>query len=387
MTLASIAEDSGIRVITQAELLANASDVEGDALTATGLVVTSGNGTLIDNGDGTFNYTPAANDDSDVSFSYVVTDGTDNVAGDATLDITPVNNAPVIGGFNETRLADLTPSLEGPNASFTDNAGHNDAQITINGQDFFHGIGLHPVGPGSFLEYDLNGATEFSAVIGLNDTLFQSGEVVFRALVDGIEVFNSTDLVGGNVTTDTPARPISFDTTGGTTLRLEVDTAGSQGADHAVWANAVLTGPTQLTTISVAESAVNDTLIGTYSGSDVDGDTLTYSLLNNAEGRFEIDADTGEIRVADASLLDFETETSHSIIVEIDDQTTTVTHTLQIELSNVNESPTGTDNTVSVIEDGARSFSPADFGFSDPEGDDATFNSSRDAAIRWHPTT
>ena len=38
-TLVAIAEDSGPRVITQAELLANATDVDGPGLTATGLTI------------------------------------------------------------------------------------------------------------------------------------------------------------------------------------------------------------------------------------------------------------------------------------------------------------------------------------------------------------
>ncbi|MBI3915864.1 MAG: cadherin-like domain-containing protein, partial [Betaproteobacteria bacterium] len=44
MTLAAIAEDSGVRVITQAELLANASDVDNTnaELSATGLTIASG---------------------------------------------------------------------------------------------------------------------------------------------------------------------------------------------------------------------------------------------------------------------------------------------------------------------------------------------------------
>ena len=89
VTLTPIVEDSGIRVITQAELLANASDVEGDPLMATNLEIASGNGTLDDNGDGTWNYTPAADDDSDVSFTYTITDGALSAAGNASLDITP----------------------------------------------------------------------------------------------------------------------------------------------------------------------------------------------------------------------------------------------------------------------------------------------------------
>ena len=80
-------------MITQADLLANATDIEGDALTATDLAITTGNGILTDNMDGTWSYTPALNDDTDVSFDYNVTDNTNIVAGIASLDITPVNDA------------------------------------------------------------------------------------------------------------------------------------------------------------------------------------------------------------------------------------------------------------------------------------------------------
>ena len=94
VALTVIAEDSGVRLITQTELLANANDPEGGALTATGLTIDTVNGAITDNGDGTWNYTPAADDDTDVSFNYTITDGTVDVAGIATLDITPVNDAP-----------------------------------------------------------------------------------------------------------------------------------------------------------------------------------------------------------------------------------------------------------------------------------------------------
>ncbi len=56
--MAAIAEDSGPRLITQAELLANATDVDGPALTAINLAIASGNGTLVDNGNGTWTYHP-----------------------------------------------------------------------------------------------------------------------------------------------------------------------------------------------------------------------------------------------------------------------------------------------------------------------------------------
>ena len=102
VTLTAISEDSGGRLITQAELLANATDVDGPGFTATNLSISAGSGTLVDNGDGTWNYTPAANDDTSVSFTYTVTDGSLTAAGSATLDITPVNDAPVTNDDSAT---------------------------------------------------------------------------------------------------------------------------------------------------------------------------------------------------------------------------------------------------------------------------------------------
>lgn len=80
--------------LTAAQLLANASDADGDALTIANLTASSG--TLTDNGDGTWSFTPAADDDTEVTFSYEVSDGIDSVATSATLDLTPANAAPEI---------------------------------------------------------------------------------------------------------------------------------------------------------------------------------------------------------------------------------------------------------------------------------------------------
>ncbi len=120
--LAPISEDSGPRIITQAELLSNASDVDGPALTAINLSITSGTGTLTDNGDGTWTYTPASNDDTSVTFSYVVTDGSLTTSGSAALDITPVNDAPTAGDISFATDEDNVYSGTLPAASDIDSA-------------------------------------------------------------------------------------------------------------------------------------------------------------------------------------------------------------------------------------------------------------------------
>jgi Ca2+-binding RTX toxin-like protein len=122
VTLAPIAEGSGAHLITQAQLLGNASDVDGPSLTATNLAIATGAGTLVDSHNGTWSYTPAANDGTSVSFAYQVTDGVATpVADSANLDITqphwmattdlgvhPAGSLPsAIGDFNGDGTSDI----------------------------------------------------------------------------------------------------------------------------------------------------------------------------------------------------------------------------------------------------------------------------------------
>src|SRR5437667_11290476 len=72
--LVEIAAASGIHTLSLHDALPISSDVENNALTASNLQIASGAGLLVDNGNGTWSYTPALNDDTSVSFSYTITD-------------------------------------------------------------------------------------------------------------------------------------------------------------------------------------------------------------------------------------------------------------------------------------------------------------------------
>ncbi len=86
------------------------------------------------------------------------------------------------------------------------------------------------------------------------------------------------------------------------------------------------------------ENSADGTLVGRVDGSDVERDTLTYSLTDDAGGRFAIDASSGRITVADSSLLDFESQVSHTVTVEVDDGNGGVsTRNFTINLADVNE--------------------------------------------------
>ena len=93
---------------------------------------------------------------------------------------------------------------------------------------------------------------------------------------------------------------------------------------------------------TVNENAANGTVIGTIISSDVDaGDTRTFSLTNNAGGRFAINPTNGLITVANGGLLDFEANSSHAITVQVlDGGGLTYQENFTIELLNLNDAPT-----------------------------------------------
>ncbi len=71
---------------------------------------------------------------------------------------------------------------------------------------------------------------------------------------------------------------------------------------------------------NINENSIDGTSVGTVFSVDADlDDTFTYSLPDSAAGRFAINSSTGEVTVADASSLDYETATSHNITVEVTD--------------------------------------------------------------------
>ncbi|MFA0213405.1 tandem-95 repeat protein, partial [Vibrio artabrorum] len=86
-------EDGSIR-LSQEQLLSQASDVEGDDLTASGLTV-DGDATVVANDDGSFTITPDENFNGDIDISFDISDGTNTVQASADLTVNPVNDLPV----------------------------------------------------------------------------------------------------------------------------------------------------------------------------------------------------------------------------------------------------------------------------------------------------
>jgi outer membrane biosynthesis protein TonB len=110
--------------------------------------------------------------------------------------------------------------------------------------------------------------------------------------------------------------------------------------------NTAPTVPDQV--LSIDENSALGALVGTVIATDPDlADPLTYTIISgNSAGAFSIDAATGQIRVANPTLLDFETTPTYTLQVQVSDSGTpslSDTANVTIQLNDVFESVTPPD--------------------------------------------
>lgn len=238
---------------------------------------------------------------------------------------------------------------------------------------------------------DVNEAPEGSALS--NATIAESagiGDVIGTVQVNDPDAGDShsfalTDDAGGRVAIDaatgvlTLAALVDHETDGALTVTVTgTDTGGlSRSWTHTIAVTDVNDTPHALdVTIpaTVAEDAVVGTAVGVAAGQDADdGDSLTYSLADDASGLFAIDAATGNITVAGA--LDYEATTSYDLTVRATDTAGTfIDRTATVSLSNVNEAPVTGADTLSTSEETDISIPPSLLlgNDSDPDGDALT---------------
>ena len=107
---------------------------------------------------------------------------------------------------------------------------------------------------------------------------------------------------------------------------------------------------TPVLTLEVNENVTNGTVVGTVLGTDPEGDSLIYTLTDDASGRFTIDSNTGVITVADGSLLNYEANTSHNITVRINDGILTYDEVYTIDVNNLAEGIIVVDTTNDTLD-------------------------------------
>jgi len=109
---------------------------------------------------------------------------------------------------------------------------------------------------------------------------------------------------------------------------------------------------------SIEEDAPNGTVVGTVVATDPDqGDTLAYAITaGNTDGAFAIDTATGEVTVANSAALDYETNPSFSLTVEVTDAgglSDTATVTVNVIGSGQGTRPTVYDDSFGLDENAA----------------------------------
>ena len=322
-TLAAGTEDTGY-TINASDLLAGFTDVDGDTLSVSGL--TANHGSLVDNGNGTWTFTPAANYNGPVSLSYNVIDSHGgSVAATQSFGLAAVNDAPVLTGTQATLAA-----------------GTEDTGYTINASDLLAG---------------------FTDVDG--DTLSVSGLTANHgSLVDN----------GNGTWTFTPAAnyngPVSLsynviDSHGGSVAATQSFTlAAVNDAPVLTGTQATLAAGTEDTGYTINAS---DLLAGF---TDVDGDTLSVSGLTADHGSL-VDNGNGTWTFTPAANYNGPVSLSYNVI---DGHGGSVAATQSFSLAAVNDAPvlTGTQATLAAgTEDTGYTINASDLlaGFTDVDGD------------------
>ena len=370
LTLDAVAEDSGAHIITQAQLLAGAYDPdEGDTanLQVSDVTPADGGGTIVDNHDGTWTFTPDADWNGTMQFEYSVSDGELSTTRVAELEVTSVNDGPTIefaSAIGEDNLIQ-GGSFEGVPIEATEWAqGYAPPEWTREGGDRWevmsgtrHGIpGASDgdnvidtgVGNGEALSISqqVNGLTQGEYVISLD--LFDRGDHLNEPDSGNVDVYWNGELVAtlnpDDVDWETGTIIVTVgegETTGTLTL-----TGHNPDAYGNVIDNITMHRVTQLDGDAVIdENSAPGTYVATAIGSDIDSTDLEFSIQGDSP--FTID-DNGVITLAPGYSLDHETTDSYTIKVAVSDGEITTTRDLTINVGDVNETPVNTD----VILDG-----------------------------------
>ncbi len=218
-------EDTTI-LITQDMLLANATDIDNtyDELSAVDLVIDEQYGDLLDNGDGTWSFTPAENFNGDVPMSFGVSDGDLVTPVEGNLNIEAVNDAPeaptiqmqgeedVVMVIDPAYIADQVTDLDGDEISVESITVRAPANATLTQQPdgMYHLVttqdfnGLVELG---YTATDGEEVVEGSLnvdVIPVNDAPFNVGNAFMATDEDGAFTFDAGDLMNlfGDIDTE-----------------------------------------------------------------------------------------------------------------------------------------------------------------------------------------
>ncbi|MDH5933672.1 tandem-95 repeat protein [Vibrio splendidus] len=311
-------EEDGSLTFTDEQLLAGASDIDGDELSVADVSYTGSEGVFTDNGDGTYTFAPNENFNGEVSLDFSVSDGTETVDANIDVTVTDVNDAPVAGAtsyqMNEDGTITLSPEQLIANSSDVD------GEVSLDSVSYSGADGILVQNEDGSVTFAPN--ENFNGDINLDVTVIDDDGATAQTTA-GIEVIAVNDApVAGNVA-------YSVDEDGSITLSQEQ-----------LLANA----------------------------SDVDGDALTASNLSAGDNATVTANDDGSFTITPDA--DFNGDIDLSF--DVSDGLETVQAGVDLTVNPVNDLPTAEDQNFTVEEDGTLIFTDADLlaGAADIDGDD-----------------
>lgn len=203
-------------------------------------------------------------------------------------------------------------------------------------------------GPYSIVENAPNGK-----VVGAITAKDQDvGDVLAYSIVGGtgVGVFNLNSSTG--VITVANSSALNYESVTSYTLDIKVTDNGTpaMSSTKTITINVTdmpeNTAPTiaALGPLTVAENAANNTVIGTAIGSDVDGNTITYSITGgNTDNIFAINAATGAIRISSNTNLNYDFRNTYTLTIAATDNgfgSLVGTRNVVVNITDVNEAPT-----------------------------------------------
>ncbi|HHF3065988.1 TPA: retention module-containing protein [Vibrio diabolicus] len=228
VTLTSIDEDSGAVIVTAADLLVNAVDIESDNLTVSNVtLVDPAAGTLTQLSSTEWSFEPAPDFYGDVSFNYDITDdGMTNgvsdpktVSGSAVMTVQAINDAPEIDGSMVTNMIveSSDQKISGIEITDVDFAGIHENEIMTVSLSIDEGdiSVVVPAGSGITQGVGLAGETVLMGTLSQLNSLFASTDPDVGVFIDASDV--NSNSIALTVTADDNG--IFYDNLTGTSLQ------------------------------------------------------------------------------------------------------------------------------------------------------------------------
>src|SRR5205823_5931995 len=296
-------------------VLANDTDVDGDALTAV-VVASPSHGVLTLNADGGFSYAPAANYNGADSFTYKTNDGLlDSNVATVNLSVAPVNDAPVANAQNVTTAEDtakpitLTASdVDGDALTYSIVSGPSHGSLSGAAPNVTYTPAANYNGPDSFTFKANDGTADSAAAtisitvtavndapVAANDAYSTNEDTALNVAAAGV-LANDSDVDGDALTAILVSSPahgsVTLNANGSFTYTPAANYNGGDSFTYKANDGAL---NSNVATVSITVTAVNDAPVAnaqsattaedtakaiTLTASDVDGDTLTYSIVS-----------------------------------------------------------------------------------------------------------